>query len=36
MSDMEKYREWIQCPAMTDELNTMLLSMKEEDMHDCF
>ena len=36
MSVMEKYRDWLACPSMTEELRTQLLSMDEDTINDSF
>ena len=36
MNDIEKKEKWLNCPALTDELRTLLLSMDDETVHDCF
>ena len=36
MTDIEKKREWLACPAMTDELLTELNELDGESLHDSF
>ena len=36
MTDREKKRAWLNCPALTDELCTELNQMDAEDLHDSF
>ena len=36
MSVIARYRAWLQCPAMPEELQLLLLSMDEDQIHDSF
>jgi phosphoglucomutase len=36
MNDQEKKEKWLCCPALTEELRTLLMSMDDQTAHDCF